>query len=247
MPTPRELLEERLRRIEDEKQEFERDMKELERLVSKYELVVIASPQEPAVPVNTAKSYLRLAAREAEGIIRTAGHPMPVNELFKIITIDRGNQIIATQPVNFLASGLATSRKLQYLKDFGWWIKGVPWPLTEEQLAKLRAGTLENDLLEGSPERRVGAGRKRSAKSEQLLSALKTILRGRAEPMPFDEIFDRVKEVGIELGGTNKRQTLSVFIRDFPYFVNEGRKRGWRYLPDRDFDEEDEKSGTIGK
>src|ERR1700681_2964783 len=150
MATPREKMEETLRRMDEERQEYARDMKELERLFVKYEIVAIASSyEEPDLAKKAGRGVV--AAREAEGIIRTAGHPIPLNELYKILTIDRGFEFGGIKPASALATMLSTSSKVQFLKDYGWWIRGVPWPLTAEEVAKFKAGSLDNESVEAEP------------------------------------------------------------------------------------------------
>jgi hypothetical protein len=246
MPTPREKFEERIRRLEEEKLEYARDMNELERLLAKYDLTVIASPTEDDAPPEKKFSNVVLAAREAEGIIRASGHPVALNELFKIITIDRGMEITGNHPPSTLTAALSTARKLQYLKDYGWWIRGVPWPMTSEETTKFKSGSFDNEWTEPVRTRAPGkVGPQQTAEKKALFEGVRSILHGRAEPMIFAEIFDRLKDAGLTAGGQNERKNLAVFLSKFSCFVSDGRKRGWRYVPERDFTREDEEIKTV--
>ena len=233
MVTPRQKFEDQLRRLEDEKAEYARDMRELERLVEKYELVVIASPAVESEPTEKKVFRTVLAAKRAEGIIRASGHPVQSAELFKILTIDRDLELGGTYPPNALTNALATSRKLQFLKDYGWWLRGVPWPMTAEELASLKAGTLDNESVEAAPKK---VGPKQTPEKKALFEGIRSLLRDRAEPMAFAELFDRLADAGLSVGGTNERKNLAVFLSKYSCFMNEGRKRGWRYVPERDFE-----------
>jgi hypothetical protein len=235
MATPREKFEETLRRMDEERQEYARDMKELERLFVKYEIVAIASSyEEPDLAKKAGRGIV--AAREAEGIIRTAGHPMPLNELFKILTIDRGFELGGIKPSSGLATALATSSKVQFLKDYGWWIRGVPWPLTAEEIAKFKAGSLDNESVEGEPPKLKKVGPAQSAEKKALFEGIRSLLKGRSEPMVFAELFDRLAAAGLSVGGQDERKNLAVFLGKYSCFMNEGRKRGWRYVAERDFE-----------
>jgi hypothetical protein len=235
MATPREKFEENQRRLREEAEEFHRDMKELERLFVKYEIVAIASSyEEPDLAKMAGRGIV--AAREAEGIIRTAGHPVPLNELFKILTIDRGLELGGIKPSSGLATALATSSKVQFLKDYGWWIRGVPWPLSTEEIAKFKAGSLDNESVEDEPPKLKKVGPAQSAEKKALFEGIRSLLRGRSEPMVFAELFDRLGAAGLSVGGQDERKNLAVFLGKYSCFMNEGRKRGWRYVPERDFE-----------
>jgi hypothetical protein len=210
-------------------------MKELERLFVKYEIVAIASSYEdPDLAKKAGRGVV--AAREVEGIIRTTGHPMPLNELYKILTIDRGFELGGIKPASALATALATSSKVQFLKDYGWWIRGVPWPLSTEEIAKFKAGSLDNESAEAEPPTLKKVGPAQSAEKKALLQGIKSLLRNQSEPMVFAELFDRLKAAGLGTGGKDERKNLAVFLSKYSCFMNEGRKRGWRYVPERDFD-----------
>jgi hypothetical protein len=230
-------MEEKLRLLEEEKQEIARDMQELERIVAKYDLLVVATPSVPVPPLkNTSRTNLARAAKEAESIIRVTGHPLGTHELLTTIVVDREIEISGRgEPTNNLAAAMILSKKLVHIKDVGWWIKGVPWPATAEDIAKLRAEPVDSSPVEKPPDGRVNF--RRTAEKQRLFEAIRTLLRGRTEPMKFGELFERVKEAGVEIGGTDERQNLAVFLSKFSCFSTEGRRYGWRYLPERDFEQ----------
>jgi hypothetical protein len=238
MPTPREMLEESQRLRREAEDEFQRDIKELERLLIKYDLTVVAAPSEETASPEKKFSNAVLASREAEGIIRSSGHPVPLTELFKIITIDRGLEIPGNHPPNVLTAALSTSRKLQYLKNYGWWIRGIPWPMTAEETANFKSGSFDNELPEPKAPKKTGP--KQTAEKKALFEGIRSILQGRTEAMLFAELFDRLKDDGLTVGGENERKNLAVFLSKYSCFMSEGRKRGWRYIPERDFSKDDE-------
>jgi hypothetical protein len=82
---------------------------------------------------------------------------------------------------------------------------------------------------------------RRGPERKRLLNAVRNILKGRTKPMKFTELFDGVDELGLHVPSKNTRQNFAVFLTKFSCFVNEGRGEGWRYLPERDFDLEDER------
>src|SRR6266851_3286181 len=119
MPTPREIMEAEHRRALEKAREIERDMRELERIVAKYGLLVVPSPSEtPPVLEPIKRPSFAQAAIEAEAIVRAAGHPMAISELFHIITVERGIPLEGRTrtPVNALASAIASHRKLHFIK-----------------------------------------------------------------------------------------------------------------------------------
>ncbi|MEJ0074645.1 MAG: hypothetical protein WDO17_04215 [Alphaproteobacteria bacterium] len=239
MPTPREIMEAEYRRALEKAQEIERDMRDLERIVAKYDLLVVPSPSEPPPVLDSInrKSYSR-AASEAEAIIRAAGHPMAIGDLFKIITVDRGMELEGKLPSSLLASAMSTHKKLQFIKDVGWWIRGVPWPPSATDIAHLRAPAVHEQSTAQRSE--PGVGRRRSPEKQQLFETIRRILRGKTEPMKFGELFDRVKETGVPIGGQNERQNFASFLSKFSCFESDKVTRnGWKYRPDRDFEEQD--------
>src|SRR6266852_4622626 len=121
MPTPREIMEAEQRRALEIAQEIERDMKELERIVAKYGLLVVPTPTEPPPELEKVNrvSYV-LAGREVEAIIRANGMPMAISDLFRIVTIERGFVLEGARASSKLASALSTNSKLQFIKDVGW-------------------------------------------------------------------------------------------------------------------------------
>jgi len=232
MPTFREIMEAEERRHLERAQEIARDKKELERIVSKYNLVVVAVPEKPLPPAEKiSRTNFSRAAREAEAIIRAAGHPMPINDLFRIVVTERGIELGGREPTGNFSASMAAGKKLQYIKDVGWWVKGVPWPPTAEDMAKLQ-GPLVDEL-----EEHVSVWPRSSPEKQQLFKKVRVILRGRTEPMKFAELFDRIKETGLHIGGTNERQNFAVFMTKFSCFSSY-KRQGWRYLPERDFSED---------
>lgn len=229
-----EIFTEHERRLKAQQEELERDKLELERLMLKYGLVVIARPTvDSEETLKPDPSPLIAAAKEAEGIIRARGRPISINELYKIMIVDRGREFGAgsKDPVSTFTSTLITSRKLRYIKDVGWWIPDVPWPPTAEDLAQLKQGGRKED-------KRLyrGKGWRRSAAKQQLFQTIKNLLKDRTEPMLFTELFARIGMAGVSIGGTDEKKNLAVFLHKFPCFESAGRTAGWRYVPERDFE-----------
>jgi hypothetical protein len=234
MSTPSEVFAEQERRIKEQQEELERDRCELERLMLKYGLVVIARPTVDSEQTEKPESTpLVAAAKEAEGIIRARGRPISINELYKIMIVDRGREfgVGSKDPVSTFTSTLITSRKLRYIKDVGWWIPDVPWPPTVEDLEKLKAGS-------HTPSKRIyrGRGWRRSAAKQKLFELIKGLLKDRTKPMLFSELFERVKMAKVPIGGTDEKKNLAVFLHKFPCFESAGRTAGWRYVPERDYE-----------
>jgi hypothetical protein len=232
-------MEAERRRALEMAQEAERDMRELERLVAKYKLVVVPSPSDPppAIEKTSKKSYVRAAA-EAEAIIRASGRPMQFADIFRTLTVDRGINLEGRAPANLLSSALSVRPSLYYVKDIGWWIRGVPWPPTAEDIAKLQETPLKqpDKYPKTWPSGPTKGGPRRSAEKTLLFETVRSLLRGRTESMKFAELFDRVKESGVTIGGQNERQNFAVFLGKFSCFMTEGRRGGWRYIPERDFE-----------
>jgi hypothetical protein len=104
-------------------------------------------------------------------------------------------------------------------------------------MAKLKAGTIDNESVDI---RRAKGGPKTSPEKKLLFKTLKSILSGRSDSMKFGELFERVKEAGVAIGGTDERKNLAVFLNRFSCFMTEGRRGGWRYLPERDYEADDD-------
>jgi hypothetical protein len=113
-----------------------------------------------------------------------------------------------------------------------WWVGGLPWPPSPKDIAKLKAGP--EYKLPMNP--RVKGGPRRTPEKQLLFDTVKGILKGLTEPMKFGDLFERVQQAGVPIGGTNERQNFSVFIAKFSCFQSVGRGEGWRYLPERDFE-----------
>lgn len=238
MPTPHEVMQAQKQRLLDEANQVDHDMRELERIVAKYDLTVIAVPSD-VTAVGRPRGIFSAASLESVDIIRSMGHPVVISELLRILTVERGHNLVTRDPVRVLAGALAGNPKLQYLKDFGWWIRGIPWPPTKEDMIELLGGAANNQKAEpwekpgGGP---LTHGHSRSPDRQKLFETVRSILSGRTEPMKYGELFDQVKERGAKVGGANERQNFAVFLSKFPCFVTEGRQKGWIYIADRDFE-----------
>src|SRR6266436_5917874 len=180
MPTFREIMEAEERRHREAAEEIARDMKELERIVSKYNLLVIATPEKPLPPMERiSRTTYANAAREAESIIRAAGHPVSINELMRMITVERGITLGGREPSGSLSSAMVTGKRLSFIKDIGWWIKDVPWPISQEDLAKLQEEGI--DQPKAAVSQPYQGGRRRSPEKQRLFETVRSILRSAGE------------------------------------------------------------------
>jgi hypothetical protein len=241
MPTPHEVMQAQKQRLLDEASQVDHDMRELERIISKYDLTVVAVPSDVHA-IDRPRGIFAAASLESVDIIRSMGHPVVISELLRILTVERGHNLVTRDPVRVLAGALAGNPKLQYLKDFGWWIRGIPWPPTAEDMAELLGGA--DNKQKAWPWEKPGSGPpthgpSRSPDRQKLFVTVRSVLSGRTDPMKFGELFDLVKERGAKVGGTNERQNFAVFLSKFSCFATEGRQKGWSYIRERDFELQD--------
>ena len=103
--TPREAMEAEKARPLEQAAAVDRDMAELERIVSKYKLVVIAPGSKPAPKRPIPRSDFERAQLEAEAIIRAAGRPIWIDELFPMI-LQRGVELRGREPSSVLSAYL---------------------------------------------------------------------------------------------------------------------------------------------
>jgi hypothetical protein len=237
MPTPREIMETEVAEALRKAEEIRRDMRELERIVAKYHFVVVPAPSEPPPNVDSTLRYTYTkAAHEAEAIIRAAGHPMTVGDLVHVLMHERGRQLDGKNQTNLLGSALSGNRNVYYMREVGWWITGVPWPPTADDIAKLQAGGPVPVAVQTVPEGTLKGKPRRSPQKQILFEAIRSVLKDSPEPVNFSVLLEMVKETGAVIGGTNERQNFASFLAKFPCFKSEGRKAGWHYIPERDYE-----------
>jgi hypothetical protein len=229
MPTHRELMEAERQRLLEQADQIERDMRELERLVTKYELCVIAVPPEAPAPEKFTRTNFSRAAKAAEAIIRAAGHPMTIHELFRVIQLERNIELIARDARGQLAATIISLGKLQSIKDAGWWIKGVPWPISPQEIIKLQEAPLPDD----GPRQ---AGQKRSPEYQRVFEIVRAFLMGKDKPTKFADIMTHLETQGLAIAKDKKdRGRIAAFISGVRSFRSHNRA-GWRYVPQ--FDDE---------
>ncbi len=207
MPTYRDVMNAQKQRLLEQAEQIERDQRDLERLLTKYDLCVIVSPPEPTPPERFTRTNFTQAAREAELIIRAAGRPLPIHELFQIIQLERNIELIARDARGQLAATIVSLGKLQSIKDVGWWIKGVPWPLSSQEIAKLQEAPLSRD--EGPRQ----AGAKRTPEYQRVFEIVRTFLTGKDKPTKFGDIMAHLEAEGITVANDKKeRGRIAAFI-----------------------------------
>ena len=224
MPTPRDVMEAQKQRLLEQAEQIERDMRELERLVTKYELCVIAAPSELPAPEKVTRTNFSRAAREAESIIRAAGRPMTIHELFRIIQLERHIELIARDALGQLLATIISIGKLQSIPDVGWWLKGVAWPLSAEEIAKIQKAPIDG---ENAPRQ---AGRKRGPENQRLFEIVRAFLTGKDKPTKFADIMKHLETHGIAPKDKAERGRVATFLSTVHCFKSHNRA-GWRYIP----------------
>ena len=74
--------------------------------------------------------------------------------------------------------------------------------------------------------RRQGVYRKTSPERESALDFARNYLRGVTTPTPTREIFQKMEEAGVRLGGANRQNNLSAILSNSEEFTSYGRS-GW--------------------
>jgi hypothetical protein len=210
MPTPQEIMQaehaRNLREAQEKNAAIEHDMRELERIVMTYGLVVIAPDsvkQQPTKLHPSAEEFsdFERAKMVGESIIRSSGRPMTVAELFPIM-LERGVKFPAGAPPQRLSSYLHRNPNLQFIKNYGWWIAGVPWP-------------------PGTPQKS-----RRGEDKAKTLEAAKRLLKGKSEPTHLDKLYADLITVGIRIPGSEPKMYLSALLSASPDF-KANRRAGW--------------------
>jgi hypothetical protein len=130
---------------------------------------------------------------------------------------------------------MSVHKNVYFINGVGWWIKGVSWPPTANDIANLQASDphQRSEAHEAKPSK---PGTRQTVEKKELFEKVRSILRDRTEPMRFPELFARVKESGLRIGGIDEKRNFATFLNKFPCFETGGRTSGWRYRPDRDFE-----------
>jgi hypothetical protein len=225
-------MEAERRRAMERAEQVEKDMRELERLVSEYNLLVVA-PLESFTPPkqqSANRAMLATAQKDAEAVIRAAGRPMQISELFQILA-DRSIILGGSDPVSSLSHCLIRYHRLQYIPKIGWWVRGVSWPPKPDEVGKIINPPQEPSGIT-RPRRR-----RRTPEKERLYQELRKFLEGRKQPTPFREIFDHIKDNGVPIGGQDERQNLSAFMTSIHEFKTHGAegRAGWTFEADEDW------------
>jgi hypothetical protein len=222
MSTPFDKMEAERRRSLHEAEQVERDMRDLERIVQRYKLYVVADPGSfvPA-PVDYRPSGVR---EEAEAVIRARGHPLQVNEIAERL-LERGVDIGLPGETRVVTANLLKNQNLKYYPKLGWWLSHVSWPPKPEEL---------EFICKAPPQEEQRKRGRRSPQKEQLYHKLRELLEGKSEPTPFGQIFDFIKKSGVTIGGTNEKGNLSVFMNSVHEFRSHGPggKGGWSFVKD---------------
>lgn len=231
MPTPRDVMEAQKQRLMDQAEQIERDMRELERLVTKYELCVIVAPTDLPPPEKVTRTNFARAAREAESIIRAAGRPLTINELFRIIQLERHIELIARDARGQLLATIISIGRLQSIPDVGWWLKGVQWPLSAEEIAEIQKAPIDG---EDAP---LKAGRRRGPENQRIFEIVRAFLTGKDKPTKFMDIMKHLESVGIATNDKDKKERgrIATFLSTVHCFKSH-KRAGWRYIPQ--FDDE---------
>ena len=227
------------RRALEQVDQVERDMRDLERIANKYNLVVYVPPETfaPSGVESTNRPVATQAQAEGEAIIRTTGHPLPISELLHRL-IERGMDFGASprDPANALSAMLARNPRLRFLPKLGWWLRDVSWPPKPNEIGHIAAPPTPSDETETS----LGGGRRRSPEKKRLYQALRNFLENAKEPVAFREIYDHLVGLGIPLHGKNPRQSLSAFMTSIHEFRSHGPtgRGGWTFTADPNWDVE---------
>jgi hypothetical protein len=221
-------MEARKRRILEEADQVDRDMREFERIVAEYGFLVVISPDSytPPDPPQTDKTLAARAREECEALIRFNGHPMQISELYRELT-ERGYEFSSREPSNVLTGYLLKNPRLKYYPKLGWWLTSVSWPPKPEEI-----GEILNPTTPANSETK-GHGR-RTPEKERAYQELRKLLEGRTEPTSFKEMYDHLERLGVPLPGKDPRQNLSAFITSIHEFRPHGPtgRGGWTFVPD---------------
>ncbi|ULK95644.1 hypothetical protein ACSHT2_25560 [Bradyrhizobium sp. PUT101] len=148
MADPRKVLAERKAQILEQAQrqaaEIDKDLEQLERLTAKYNLQVVEATTSPAVaapaatapqrqalpwerPIDPSVSITKASISIAEGMIQSAGRPVPLGTIFNELD-KKGITFKSKEPRSTLSAVLGQSGRLVSIKGVGWWIKDKPLP-----------------------------------------------------------------------------------------------------------------------
>jgi hypothetical protein len=110
--------------------EIDADMEALKVLSTKYGLDFVARTEEGdvvAVQVKSkSKSVFGRVKSEGEAIIRQAGKPVPLGEIYDELEM-RGIRLTGNKPRNLLSAYLGHNPNLRSTPQ-GWWLKGTSIP-----------------------------------------------------------------------------------------------------------------------
>jgi hypothetical protein len=224
-------MEAERKRALEQAEQVEKDMRAIARIVLKYKLLVVA-PEDSYRPPNTDginRAAFSRAQEEAEAVIRSAGHPVLIGELFHIL-LERGI-ILGAKESNALSSALIRSPRLKFIPKLGWWLREVSWPPKPEEIGLISNPPSQEE--ENGPRKR---GR-RTPEKEKLYQALREFLDGRKEPVPFKEIYEHIQQLGLPLSGQDPKQNLSAFMSSIHEFRAHGPtgRAGWTFSADDDW------------
>jgi hypothetical protein len=207
-------------RLLEEAAEVDRDMEQLERLCAKYKLVVVASDPKPEPPPKP-KSDFEQAQIEAEQMIRAAGRPMLIDELFPVI-VKRGVVLSGKKPKAVLTSYIRRNENLRFLghKD-GWWLIDMPWPPGSAEPTKHA-----NGHGPGETEANVSFAELKQRNKEALdraMAAVLELLKGKTKPMKLRAIYDHLVSQGHKIPSKYPTMYLSTLL------AKQGLKSHHRY------------------
>jgi hypothetical protein len=226
--TPREAMEAEKTRLLEQAAAVDRDMAELERIVAKYKLVVIAPGSKPVPRQPIQRSDFERAQLEAEAILRASGRPMWIDELFPMV-VNRGVRLNGRDPTSVLSAYMKRNPNLVFLREHGWWIANIPWPSSETVPSTAPASAKPNGSghAEANGVPTFAELKQRNKENVALaIEAVRELLKGKTEPMRLGAIYQHILSQGHTIPGDQPAMYLSQLLSKAGGLRNHGRA-GW--------------------
>jgi hypothetical protein len=231
----KKMEEERLRALETA-EKYERDMRELKRLMKEYNLLVVNAPLHAStIPV----SHRRRRSPEKERLyqelrkfLEGKSEPIPFAEIYDHLQ-KVGAPLTGKDPRQGVSAFMGRMPEFHTHGAEG----RAGWTFEADENWSVVSGF-------GAGSQRVPAWRHTPAR-QKLFETVRALLEGRTGRTKFGEIYNHVKNAGIPIGGTNERDYLALYLSRVPCFdthkKDETGPGGWFYIPDLD----EERSGKT--
>lgn len=239
MADPREALREKQARLlkeaeeaEKQAQELAHDIKELDRILAKHHLKLAqtssaadaASTRRPNEPDPLSQTGRARSA--AEQVIRAAGRPVPLAELYEKVK-EKGVEIGGKRPTTTFGGYVSHSKRFVLIQRRGWWLAGEPVP--------------EGDARVWSPP--SAHPEELGPKSMRIARAVESFLMQEKRRATSGELAKMLVAQGIDLG-EHPGKLLSAYLARSQRFDNDAAHGGyglieWSQTPNTDGDDDE--------